>query len=147
MITQLGAINTTALIVPGILVQIVPPQNVLLNGLPTNVLGVVGTANWGPVNAPTIIGDMRAYAAQFGPIQARKYDMGTAVAAAVLQGANNFRCARVTDGSDTAASATITSSGTAITLTPARSRTARSSRSATARRAGVSRQASRSPAS
>ena len=106
-VTQLGQINTTALIVPDLYVQIVPPSVTLLNGLPTNILGIVGTATWGPVNAPTIIGSMSAYASQFGAIQARKYDMGTAVAAAVLQGANNFRCVRVTDGTDTAASVVV----------------------------------------
>lgn len=103
-VVQQGSINTTALIVPDLYVQIVPPSVTLLNGLPTNILGVVGTAQWGPVNAPTIIGDMAAYSRQFGNIQARKYDLGTAVAAAVLQGANNFRCVRVTDGTDIAAS-------------------------------------------
>lgn len=101
---QQGSINTTALIVPDLYVQIVPPSVTLLNGLPTNILGVVGTATWGPVNAPTITGNMADYARLFGAIQARKYDMGTAVAAAVLQGANNFRCVRVTDGTDVAAS-------------------------------------------
>lgn len=106
-VVQAGSINTTALVVPGLFVQIVPPSVTLLNGLPTNILGVVGTATWGPVNAPTIIGSMAMYAQQFGAIQARKYDLGTAVAAAVLQGANNFRCVRVTDGTDTAASVTL----------------------------------------
>lgn len=105
-IVQSGSINTTAQIVPNLYVQIVPPSVTLLNGVPTNILGVVGTATWGPVNAPTIIGSAAAYAAQFGQIQARKYDMGTALAAAVLQGANNFRCVRVTDGTDVAASTT-----------------------------------------
>jgi uncharacterized protein len=114
-VSQQGAINTTALIVPDIYVQIVPPQVTLLNGLPTNILGVVGTATWGPVNAPTTIGSMADYARQFGAIQARKFDMGTAVAAAVLQGASNFRCVRVTDGTDTAATATVQTN--CITLT------------------------------
>ena len=114
-VSQLGAINTTALIVPDLYVQIVPPSVTLLNGLPTNILGVVGTATWGPVNAPTIIGSMSAYASQFGAIQARKFDMGTAVAAAVLQGANNFRCVRVTDGTD--AAATVVVQSTCITFT------------------------------
>ncbi|WP_420104886.1 phage tail protein [Herbaspirillum huttiense] len=80
------------------------PQNTLINGLPTNILGIVGTAQWGPVNAPTTIGDMTGYAQTFGAVQNRKYDMGTQVAAAVLQGANNFKCVRVTDGTDVAAS-------------------------------------------
>jgi hypothetical protein len=99
-----GALNTTALIVPDLYVQIVPPQSLLLNGVPTDTLGVVGTASWGPVGEPVIIGNMSGYAAAFGPVMARKYDMGTAVAAAVQQGAANFRCVRVTDGSDSAAS-------------------------------------------
>jgi hypothetical protein len=106
-VVQQGSINTTALIVPDLYVQIVPPSVSLLNGLPTNILGIVGTANWGPVNNPVIVGDMASYARQFGAIQARKYDMGTIVATAVLQGANNFRCVRVTDGTDTAASVTV----------------------------------------
>jgi hypothetical protein len=34
-----GNINTTALIVPDLYVQIVAPQTLLLNGVPTNTLG------------------------------------------------------------------------------------------------------------
>lgn len=108
-ITQQGAINTTALIVPDLYVQVVPPQVATLNGVPTNVLGLVGTASWGPVNSPVVIGSMADFARQFGAIMARLYDLGTAVAAAVLQGANNFRCVRVTDGSDVAASVVVQS--------------------------------------
>jgi hypothetical protein len=99
-----GALNTTALIVPDLYVQIVPPQSLLLNGVPTDMLGIVGTASWGPVGEPAIIGDMGGYATSFGPVMPRKYDMGTQVATAVQQGAANFRCVRVTDGTDTAAS-------------------------------------------
>jgi hypothetical protein len=102
-IVQQGAINTTALIVPDLYVQIVPPQSLLLNGVPTDVLGVVGTASWGPVGEPTVIGSMGEYAVSFGAVMARKYDMGTQVATAVQQGAANFRCVRVTDGTDSAA--------------------------------------------
>jgi phage tail sheath protein FI len=103
-IVQQGSINTTALVVPDLFVQIVPPQTYLLNGVPTNVIGVVGTASWGPTNTPTIIGNMAMYAQTFGPIMARKYDAGTQVATAVQQGAQNFIVVRVTDGSDAAAS-------------------------------------------
>lgn len=103
-IVQAGAINTTALVVPDLYVQIVPPQNLILNGVPTDVVGVVGTASWGPVDQAVICSNMADYARAFGPIMARKYDMGTAVATAVQQGAQNFRCVRVTDDTDTAAS-------------------------------------------
>ena len=102
-IVQQGSVNTTALVVPDLYVQIVPPQNLVLNGVPTNVVGVVGTASWGPVGQPVIVSTMADYAQSFGPIVARKYDMGTQVATAVQQGAQNFRCVRVTDGSDAAA--------------------------------------------
>jgi phage tail sheath protein FI len=102
-IVQQGSINTTALVVPDLYVQIVPPQNLVLNGVPTDTLGVVGTASWGPVNQPVTLGTMASYASTFGPVMPRKYDMGTQVATAVQQGAANFRCVRVTDGTDTAA--------------------------------------------
>lgn len=113
---QQGSINTTALLVPDLYVQIVPPSVVLLNGVPTNAAGFVGTAPWGPTNSPVTIGSMTDYAKSFGTIKDRKFDMGTAVAAAVLQGASNMRCVRVTDGSDIAASGTLTASTEADAL-------------------------------
>src|ERR1700712_397074 len=113
-VVQQGQVNTTSLVVPDVVVQIVPPQQNYVNGVATNILGLVGTATWGPVNSPTIIGDVNQYVATFGNIQPRKYDMGTAVWAAILNGANNMRCVRVTDGSDTAAGVTIGSTGITI---------------------------------
>ena len=107
-IVQQASINTTALVVPDLYVQIVPPQNLVLNGVPTDVVGVVGTATWGPVGQPVIVATMADYAQAFGPIIAQKYDMGTQVATAVQQGAQNFRCVRVTDGTDTAATTSVT---------------------------------------
>lgn len=109
-VVQAGSVNTTAQIVPNLLVQIVPPSVSQLNGLPTDILGVVGTATWGPVNAPVPVSTMADYYDNFGAIQTNKYDMGTAVAAAVLQGANNLRCVRVTDGTDTAAAVVVQTS-------------------------------------
>jgi phage tail sheath protein FI len=114
-IIQAGSVNNTALIVPDLYVEIVPPQNLILNGVPTNVLGVVGTSTWGPVSTPVIMGSMLDYYANFGPIMPRKFDMGTQLAAAVQQGAQDFRGVRVTDGTDTFASATVP--GTALTIT------------------------------
>ena len=114
-IVQQGSINTTALVVPDLYVQIVPPQNLVLNGVPTNVIGAVGTASWGPINQPVIIATMADYARNFGPIAARKFDLGTQVATAVQQGAQNFRCVRVTDGTDTAASVLVPSTTVAFT--------------------------------
>lgn len=102
-IVQQGSINTTALVVPDLYVQIVPPQNLILNGVPTDIVGMIGTASWGPVGQPVIVATMSDYAVNFGPLVARKYDMGTQVATAVQQGAANFRCVRATDGTDSSA--------------------------------------------
>ncbi len=106
-IIQQGSTNTNALVVPDLYVQIVPPQNLVLNGVPTNIIGVVGSAAWGPVNTAAVCGTMADYTRQFGAIQNRKFDMGTQVATAVQQGAANFRCVRVTDGTDVKAAITI----------------------------------------
>ena len=114
-IVQQGNINTTALVVPDLYVQIVPPQNLVLNGVPTNVIGIVGTAPWGPVGQPVVVGTMANYARIFGPVMARRYDMGTHVATAVQQGAQSFRCVRVTDGTDTAAQVQVASSTVTFT--------------------------------
>ena len=114
-IVQQGSINTTALVVPDLYVQIVPPQNLVLNGVPTNVIGTVGTASWGPIGQPVIVATMADYARSFGPIIARKFDMGTQVATAVQQGAQNFRCVRVSDGTDTAAQVIVP--GTTVSFT------------------------------
>jgi hypothetical protein len=114
-IVQSGSVNTTALVVPELLVQIVPPQNIVINGVPTNVVGVVGTASWGPVDKPSIVSSPATYQQAFGPVMNRTYDMGTAVNIACQQGASSFRCVRVTDGTDTAA--TIEVESTCISFT------------------------------
>lgn len=114
-IVQAGSVNTTALIVPQLLVQIVPPQVTNLNGVPSNIAAVVGTASWGPVGAPVPISTYQDYVRAFGPLKARKYDMGTHLAMAVQQGANNFRCVRVTDGTEVASTVTVPTN--AITFT------------------------------
>src|ERR1700761_8752494 len=111
-IVQQGQVNTNALLVPDLIVQVVPPSWTLLNGVPTNVLGIVGTAIWGPVNSPTIASGVTDASLQFGAMQPRKYDLNTAVAAASLQGGNAaLRLVRVTDGTDVAASATLKQAG------------------------------------
>ena len=114
-VSQAGSVNLTSVQVPDVIVKIQPPQQNFINGVPSNILGLVGTAQWGPVNSPTVVGSLAQYVAQFGNIQARKYDIGTALWAATLNGANNFRVVRVTDGTDTAATATIGSTGVTIT--------------------------------
>jgi uncharacterized protein len=102
-ISQAGALNLAALTVPGVYVNIVPPNPSFINGVPTDIEGVVGSASWGPVDSPVVVGGVSAI---FGPIQARLFDLQTAVSLGVQQGANNFACVRVTDGTDTAATST-----------------------------------------
>jgi len=62
-----------------------------------------------------IVGTMADYAQNFGPIIARKFDMGTQIATAIQQGAQNFRCIRVSDNTDTAAQTILP--GTTVTFT------------------------------
>jgi hypothetical protein len=106
-VVQLGQLNTAALQVADVYVQIVPPQ-FLINGIPTNVVGIVGSASWGQVGAAVIVGGYADYASKFGQMVPRKYDMGTHVWTSYLQGGQAvYRCVRVTDGSDVAASVTV----------------------------------------
>ncbi|MCQ8277787.1 phage tail protein [Acetobacteraceae bacterium KSS8] len=102
-ITQLGSLNTAALVVPDLYVQIAAPQTLALNGVSTDRIGVVGTASWGPVNQPVVLGSLADYNVAFGSVQTRQYDLGTPIALAEQQGATSFVGVRVTDGSDTAA--------------------------------------------
>lgn len=102
-IYQSGNLNTTALTVPGLYVQIVPPSVIGINGASTGTIGIVGTAAWGPVGSAVTVGSMGDYTTAFGAKQALTTDMGVAVNAALLQFASDFVCVRVTDGTDVAA--------------------------------------------
>ncbi len=103
-ITQAGSINTAALVVPNLYVQIVSPQTLALNGVATDRIGVVGTASWGPVNQPVVLGGIADYGVAFGSVRAKTFDLGTVIACAEQQGASSFVGVRVTDGTDVAAS-------------------------------------------
>ncbi len=118
-IYQLGQLNVTALSVPGLYVQIVPPKNRYINGVPSNVLGFVGVGSWGPKNVPLLAGDLPQAVQAVGNPSNRSRDLATAVAVSVLQGANNFRLVRVTDGTDVAATVALKDSvpTTGATLT------------------------------
>lgn len=104
-----GSLNVTSLLVPDLYIQIVPPSQLALNGIPSNMVGLVGTAQWGPVNMPVSCASMGDYARSFGNIQNRTYDMGTYAAIITQQGGNNMTCVRATDGTDAAASVAIAS--------------------------------------
>lgn len=107
-IVQNGQINVAALIAPGVTVVIVPPQ-LVVNGVPTNIVGYVGTAPWGPDNSPVPIGSYGSYQGQFGNLVARTFDLGTHVWAAFQYPNSQIvaQCVRVTDGTDVASTAAI----------------------------------------
>ena len=106
-IVQAGSANTTNQVVPGLQVIESGPSGVVITGTPTGILGVVGGASWGPVNTPVVASGQSDSTAAFGPMNPRKYDLVTAVYVAALQGTTAFRCVRATDGTDTAASVTL----------------------------------------
>ena len=99
-ILPLGSFNAAAQVVPDLTVAIVDPQTLVPNGVPSDVLGIVGTASWGSVGHPVACGDLGEYVSLFGRVSTRKHDAGTVVLASVLQGADDFRVVRVTDGTD-----------------------------------------------
>ncbi|MCQ8279866.1 phage tail protein [Acetobacteraceae bacterium KSS8] len=113
-IIQAGSANVASQIVPAFNVIIQPP-GVALNGAPTNTLGMVGGASWGPVNTPVVFGGTADGSQAFGPVTNRPFDMLTHVSVAALQGCQSFIGVRVTDGTDTAAAFGLaTASGQAI---------------------------------
>lgn len=116
---QLGSLNTAALQAPNIYVQIVSPKIRYINGVPTDIYGLVGVASWGPVNSPTLVGSPADGQRFFGVQQVRKYDLASAIAIGFQVGAFNQRIVRVTDGTDVAASVALldTLPATGATLT------------------------------
>ena len=102
-IYQAGSLNTAALSAPDLYVQIVPPRTRYINGVPTDGLGLVGVASWGPVNRPFRITSDTDMAFFLGAPQNRRYDLATAVAVSLQTGAANLNCVRVTNGSEKAA--------------------------------------------
>ncbi|RVD77004.1 phage tail protein [Pseudomonas koreensis] len=114
-----GGLNTAALTAPDLYIQIQPPKTRYINGVATDILGVVGIADWGPVNSATLVGSPGDASQKFGTQTVRKYDLCTALSVSIQGGASNIRAVRVTDGTDTAATATLkdTAVATGATLT------------------------------
>ena len=114
---QAGQLNVTSLQAPDLYVIIQPPSTAYINGVPTDGLGLVGVGSWGPVNAVMLGIGTNAQAQQaIGAVTNRSHDLATAVAVAVQNNVQNFGLVRVTDGTDTAASAMVKdSAGTPVT--------------------------------
>lgn len=106
-IVPYNSVNAFAQVTPGVLTEIVPPSTSFLTSPSGRTIGIVGTASWGPVNSPVILSSYSDCVAKFGPLVQRKGDLATAIMAAGLQGASNFRAVRVTNASDVAASIAI----------------------------------------
>ncbi|QOF94208.1 phage tail protein [Novacetimonas hansenii] len=106
-IYQAGALNTNSLTVPNLYVQIQKPATLALNGVSSGRIGLVGTAGWGALNTPVIVGSMGDCLSAFGTKQPLATDIGTGVNIAILNGASDFRCVRVSDGTDAAATGTL----------------------------------------
>lgn len=110
-----GSANPAATGVPGLSVNVQAPPSAPLTGASADILGIVGSAGWGPVNSPVAVSDENGMAAIFAPMANRKYDLGTAVHIAGMQQAANFRLIRQTDGSDTAATGAVQTTGLTLT--------------------------------
>ncbi len=121
---QAGQLNTTALNAPDLYVIIQPPGVAYINGVPTDGLGLVGVGSWGPVNAAMLgIGNNAQAQQMVGPVTFRGRDLATAAAVGVQNNVQNMVLVRVTDGTDTAASAALKdiagTPATGLTLTGA----------------------------
>ena len=97
-----GQQNLAALTVPGVYGDIILPSPLLV-GTPTNIMGLVGAASWGPTNSMIYFSAVTDGAVALGNPTNRKYDIMTHVEAATqVGGAIGFGAVRVTDGSDLA---------------------------------------------
>lgn len=110
-----GNLNIPALNVDDAYISIVNPP-AISSAAPTDVIGVVGTASWGPVNIPQLIGSGTDAANTFGQISAAAltdpYDIATDLYIAFGQSSSQATLqgfgVRVTDGTDAAATGTLT---------------------------------------
>lgn len=100
-----GFINLASLNIPDVYINIESPP-AIVSGIPTDILGIVGVGSWGPVNSPIIAGGIGQVVEKVGRPSVRSHDLATAAWVAGMQGGNNFRLVRVTDGTDTAATGT-----------------------------------------
>lgn len=120
-IVQANSFNPAAVNADDLYIVIVNPPS-YIRGIATDVIGIVGTASWGPVNAAVHGGSAQDLANTFGPISTASltdpYDMATDAAVAFGQqngGGSSIEGygVRVTDGTDVAASAALTGVTTA----------------------------------
>lgn len=110
-----GQQNLAALTVPGVYGDIILPTPFLL-GTPTNLEGLVGVGSWGPLNSVIPVSKPTDCALALGPPVIRSYDIASYVAASSqIGGAIGYLTVRVSDGTDTAATAVVQSGATNAT--------------------------------
>jgi hypothetical protein len=123
-IVPAGSFNPASLSADDLYIQIQNPPG-FITGVPTDVIGIVGTAGWGPVNMAQNMGNPFQAMQTFGPISAASltdpYDMPTDLAIAFGQATSAATLdawgVRVTDGTDVAASATLNGAATGASQT------------------------------
>jgi hypothetical protein len=99
---------------PGGYVDVIAPPT-YVNGVPTDIIGVCGTASWGPLNSATLLGSPAEVISSFGGITAAAltdaHDLCTDLIIAFTQAQSQATLAaygvRVSDGTDVAASHTM----------------------------------------
>ncbi len=119
-----GQFNPASLQVSGFYVQIINPPS-YIRGVPTDVVGAVGTASWGPVNQAVHCGSGQDGVMAFGPVTAAAltdpYDLPSDINIAFLQASSQASLegwfVRVTDGTDVAASTALAGAATAVSET------------------------------
>lgn len=110
-IVPAGSINLAALQDPDLYLQVLNPPP-FLRGAPTDIVGVVGTASWGPVNRPVQMGSGQDATLAFGSMSSAslldQFDIATDLFLAFGQAQSTATLGgwgvRVTDGTDQAAS-------------------------------------------
>jgi hypothetical protein len=116
-----GSINLAALQDPDLYVQVLTPPP-FLRGVPTDVVGMVGSASWGPVNQPALCGSGQDAVLAFGPMSSvsllDQFDLATDMYLALGQASSQATLSawgvRVSDGTDTAASVAVPGAASAI---------------------------------
>lgn len=122
IIVGAGALSIPSLQTDDAYIQVVAPPN-FITGVPTDVIGVVGTASWGAVGIPQHLGSGQDAVLNFGQMSAASltdtHDLPSDLYLAFGQSSSQASLEgwglRVTDGTDVAASGTV---ATATSATP-----------------------------
>lgn len=110
-----SSFSAASLGAPGVFVVIEPPPAIAV-GPSTSIGAVVGTASWGPLNTPVLLGDLNQANSAYGPVTAASltdvHDMPTDLKYAFAQAAGTGVAiglwgVRVSDGTDVKATVSL----------------------------------------